>query len=175
MQGDVERRAGRFAIGSRVTVCADEACTRVLRFGTVKRIGNEGLSWRLAGTGEWYDATTGRRVGFDNPHYARPYHEGDEALMLAESARRAEIEQARARVHRARMSLGFAVNDRTSCERRIAAMEFDLCEMTRRLTIHRTHLADEKAQLVALLAKEQACRSLLERSQVEESLSHENA
>lgn len=169
----MERAAGRFALGSRVTVCADEACTRVIRFGTVKRIGNEGASWRLQGTGEWYDALTGRRLGdFDAPYFARPYREGDEALQGAERAQREAARravEARRGIERAR---DFARSDREGCERAVHHARADVAAAERHLGNCRARLAAEEARLPALRAKERGLEADLTNAQVEEARLH---
>lgn len=168
----MEHAAGRFVLGSRVTVCADEACTRVMRFGTVKRIGNSGASWRLQGTGEWYDAQTGRRLGdFDNPYFARPYLEGDETLQGTEQARRealARAVEARCRIERAR---DFARADRQGCERAICRARTDVADAERQLRNCQARLAAEEARLPALQAKERGLETDLTNAQVEEAMS----
>lgn len=173
MQSEETKRAGQFVLGSRVTVCADEACTRVMRFGTVKRIGNEGASWRLGGTCEWYEALTGRRIGnFDDPYFARPYREGDEALQGAEKARREAMQRARALVVRAQRDLGYAASDRSGCERSVSRAKDDVVTAERQVGYARGRLSSETARLEELWAKERACDAALRRAQAEEALVH---
>lgn len=166
---DAEHKAGEFHLGMRVSVCSDAARTRVLRFGTVKRIGNQGASWRLQGTCEWYDSTSGMRLGgFERPHYARPYLDGDEMLLQAERARREEATRLSQSTQRAAGALLAAKQERISCERSVNRVKLDTSDAERRLMRLRSELAHETARMASLLEKERDCAAAHAEAQAKE-------
>lgn len=168
MQSEGTKRAGRFVLGSRVTVCSDEACARVVRFGTVKRIGNEGASWRLGGTCEWYDASTGMRLGgFDVPYYARPYQEGDEEALVAEQKHARETQRLQAAVTAHANGLSSASYVRAQCDRAASYAEASRADAERALARANREIAEHRTRHVVLLEKEATARAALERAREE--------
>ena len=157
----MERAAGKFVLGSRVTVCADEDGLRVLRFGTVKRIGNEGTSWRLGGTGEWYDAATGRRIGFDNPHYARPYKDGDELLLQAEQARLQETKRLQHSVALAAGRVSSTNWSRVQVERALNSARVDVAQAERVLARAKHEVDGYVQRLPGLIEEETKAQAAL--------------
>lgn len=159
---DAIPRAGRFLLGSRVSICSDEAGTRILKFGTVKRIGNEGSSWRLQGTGEWYDAMTGRRIGFDDPHYARPYREGDDELLLAEQARVRKLNADRNARRIAETNL-LQANSRVQGYMHVFEIAMkDIEDYQRRLSRARERFKEAEADLERARTEKAECRKALD-------------
>lgn len=158
--------AGRFTVGMRVAVCADEAGLRVLRFGHVKRVGAGGASWRLQGTAEWYDAATGVRLGgFMRPHYARPAREGDEALQEAERRRAAAEEAHKTLLVSLRAFADGAVSRRVQQERGIERLRDEIRKVEASLAARRARLAAEESRLLELVADERQRLSALVRAQ----------